>query len=312
MRIDEDSWAALLREQDGVVTRRQAIDRGWNGRAVEHRLGRDWQRLLPGVYLTATGTPTRAQLVRAGLLHAGPGAALTAWTGLEQWRVPHDERPDVHVAVPHERRRTQPAFLVGGGRVVLHRTRRSLEDRRTVPTLPVERCVVDACLSVGSLMIVRALVSAAVQQGRTTVEKLFAELEHAPQQRSALLRTALAEVAQGARSAPEAVLLAAVRRVELPPYRMNANVYDDLGTWLARGDLVLEDIKLLVEVDGQRWHLSPERWVADVERHTRLEAQGWTVLRYPAARVLRDAVGVAAEIATTAQRLAAGQLRRGA
>jgi very-short-patch-repair endonuclease len=45
------------------------------------------------------------------------------------------------------------------------------------------------------------------------------------------------------------------------------------------------------------WHLSPDRWAADLERHTRLEAAGWTVLRYPAARVLADAAGVVREIA---------------
>jgi very-short-patch-repair endonuclease len=60
---------------------------------------------------------------------------------------------------------------------------------------------------------------------------------------------------------------------------------------------VFRSQRLLVEVDGVAWHLSPERWARDVERHTRLEAAGWTVLRYPAARVLRDPFGVAAEIA---------------
>jgi very-short-patch-repair endonuclease len=312
MRIDESTWSSLLSAQQGVITRRQALACGWNARAVEHRLGQEWQRLLPGVYLTATGRASRSQLVWAGLAHAGPGSALTSWTGLEEWAVPHDARADVHVALPHTRRRAGPAFLVCDGRIVLHRTTRSLKERRTIPTLPVERCVVDACLELKRLVPVRALVSTVVQGGRTTVEKLLAELEAAPQRGSGLLRRALAEVADGARSAPEATLLTALRRVELPTYRMNADVFDEEGRWLARADLVVESVKLIAEVDGQRWHLSPENWVADVERHTRLEASGWTVLRYPAARVLADADGVAAEIAAVSRRLLAGELRRGA
>lgn len=312
MKVDDEAWTALLETQDGVASRRQTLACGWNARAVEHRLGRDWQRLLPGVYLTATGSPARSQLVWAGLVHAGPSAALTSWTGLAEWGVPHDGRPDVHVALPHDLRRAQPAFGVGGGRVVLHRTTRSLETRRTVPTLPIERCVVDACLGLRSLTAVRALVSAVVQQGRTTVPLLVTELDAAPQQGSGFLRTALEEVSDGARSAPEAKLLRALRRVSLPPYRLNADIVDDEGRWLARGDVVIEEVRLLVEVDGQRWHLSPERWVADVERHTRLEAQGWTVLRYPAARVLADPEGVADEIAAVAVRLMAGRARHSA
>jgi very-short-patch-repair endonuclease len=304
MPLDEKAWREILGKQQSVVTRAQAIALGWHRTAVEHRLGRTWQRLLPSVYLTTTGVPTWEQKAWAGLLLAGERAALTSWSGLAQWGLA-DERPDVHVALPHERRLADVDFLVGDGRLVLHRTTRSLESRRSLPTLPVERCVVDACLGLQRLDDVRAVVSRSVQRGRTTVDRLVVALDEAPQRGSGLLRRALDEVAEGARSAPEAALARALRGATLPPYRLNAEVHDDSGTWLARGDVVIEELKLLVEVDGQRWHLTAGRWVADVERHTRLEAVGWTVLRYPASRVLRDAAGVVAEIETVAARLRA-------
>jgi hypothetical protein len=145
---------------------------------------------------------------------------------------------------------------------------------------------------------VRALVAEAVQRRRTSPGSLARELSAAPVRGSRLLRQALEEVSGGARSAPEGALLAALRqRSDLPPYELNVNVYDDNGRWLACSDVVFRAHRLLVEVDGAAWHLSPERWAADLERHTRLEAAGWTVLRYPASRVLRDADAVAAEIA---------------
>jgi very-short-patch-repair endonuclease len=302
MDLDNTRWRDLLFLQDAVVSHRQALAAGWSRRAVEHRVGRDWQRLLRGVYLTTTGVPTTTQRRRAALLLAGAGSALTAGTGLHVHEVLElSSDPDVHVALPEARRVVPDDFRVGGGTVVLHRTTRALTSYRAdIPTLAVARCVTDAALRATGLEEVRVLVTTAVQRRRTTVADLEHELEQAPQRGSGFLRRALEEVAAGARSLPEAVLLKALRRVQLPPYRLNSDVYDERGRWLARPDLVIEEIRLAAEVDGQRWHLDAVRWVADVERHTRLEVAGWTVLRYPAARVLRDAEGVAREIAVVA------------
>jgi very-short-patch-repair endonuclease len=299
MRVDEAAWAALLVDRDGVVSRADAFAHGWSSGAVAHRIGRFWQVILPGVLLTVTGTPTQRQRCRAALAWAGEHAALTAGTGLDP-----TAEGDVHVAVPHTRHLRTTAFLVGGGRVVPHRTTRVLvQSHGSLPCLPAARCVVDAAMGATSLKAVRALVSSAVQSGRTTVPLLEEELRHARRNGSAFLRQALEEVGAGARSLPEAVLLRALRKVQLPPYRLNVDVHDEHGRWLARPDVVIEELKLVVEVDGKRWHLDAQRWVADVERHTRLEAAGWTVLRYPATRVLADPGGVAQEIAAVAARL---------
>jgi very-short-patch-repair endonuclease len=303
MQVDLVRWRALLEAQSNTVSRRQALACGWNARAIEHRLTRDWQRALPGVFVTTTGRLGWEQRSWAGLLRAGEPAALTSWSGLTRWGLA-EPGPDVHVALPHARRLQEMPFLTGEGAVVLHRTTRPLEPRGALPALPVERCVVDACLHLTSLNKVRALASHVVQRGRTTPAKLLAELGAAPRRGSGLLRQALSEVDEGARSAPEAVLARALRGTPLPPYRLNARVCED-GVLLARGDLVIEELRLLVEVDGERWHATADRWRADVERHTRLVAAGWTVLRYTASRVLRDPEGVVAEIVAPARRIRA-------
>lgn len=304
--MNEEKWRQLLASQTDVVTHRQALGAGWSRRAVEHRVGRDWIRLLRGVYVTTTGAPTVRQRLQAALLLGGPGSALTARTGLEVHGVLDGETgQDVHVALPESRRVVPDDFRVGGGAVVLHRTTRSLTSYSVdLPTLSVARCVTDACLASSSMRDVRYLVSTSVQRRRTAVTDLQRELHHAPQRGSGLLRRAVEEAAAGARSVPEAVLLKALRKVELPPYRMNVDVHAEDGTWLARPDVVIASLKLAVEVDGRRWHLDAERWVRDVERHTRLEAVGWTVLRYPASRVLADPDGVAREIVAVVARLA--------
>ncbi|MDT7573405.1 MAG: hypothetical protein QOE05_3579 [Actinomycetota bacterium] len=166
------------------------------------------------------------------------------------------------------------------------------------PVAPVARAVIDAAMTLRSTNDVRALCAEAVQRRRTVVDALIQELEAAPSAGSAVVRRVLAEVDAGARSAPEAVLLRALRGTAgLPPYELNVDVYDANGRWLARPDVVFATVRVIVEVDGWRWHRDPARQRADIERHTRLEAAGWTVLRYAAAAVLADADAVAREVA---------------
>lgn len=304
MHIDEFRWAAAV--TDAVVRRDEALACGWTVGAIAHRVrsGR-WQTPLPGVLLLVSGVPTHRQRLRAALAWGGPDAVLTSVTGCRLHGLEPRTCEDVHLALPHARRPGPQPFLIGSGQVVPYRTTRSLvaASRTGLPVLPVARCVVDACLGRRSESEVRALVAAAVQTRRTTVEQLTEELDAAPRRGSGVLRIVLAEVLAGARSAPEAAFLVGLRQAGLTGFALNADVHDDAGGWLACCDVVFADLRLIIEVDGQRWHLSPESWAADLERHTRLEAAGWTVLRYPASRVLRDAAGVAREVAVVAARI---------
>ena len=54
--------------------------------ALRHRIrpGGRWQPLLPGVYLSHTGTPTTRQQEMAALLYAGTGSVITGASALHQ------------------------------------------------------------------------------------------------------------------------------------------------------------------------------------------------------------------------------------
>jgi len=301
VEIDEKAFAGLVAEQDAVLEYGQLVDCGWNDDAIAHRVGRKyWQVLVTRVVLTTSGIPTPRQRLRAALLHGGDGSALTSFAACELFELKAIPKSEVvHVAVPAERAPRSNRFvrILPTIRPFVSVTRDGLR------AVTAPRAVVDAGLQMGALTDVRALVAEAVQRRRASPETLVRELQAAPMRGSRFLRQALDEVSGGARSAPEGVLLRALReRADLPPYELNGTVYDGCGRWLACADVVFRAQRLLVEVDGMAWHLSPDRWRADIERHTRLEAAGWTVLRYPAARVLTDAAGVAAEIAECLRR----------
>jgi hypothetical protein len=110
---DGQAVAAVLAKQDGVISRGQAMDCKMSDAAVRHRIrpGGPWQPLLPGVYLSCTGTPTTFQREMAALLYAGPGSVITGPAALQVHRIKVSEAAMVDALVPSERRRRDVAFV---------------------------------------------------------------------------------------------------------------------------------------------------------------------------------------------------------
>ena len=96
----------LAASQYGVITRAEASLCGLTPRMLERRIrpGGPWQRLLPGVYLTSTGEPSRDQLLMAALRYAGDGSIVTGLAALRRYEVRVPVTPLVDVLVPHTRR----------------------------------------------------------------------------------------------------------------------------------------------------------------------------------------------------------------
>lgn len=283
----------LLKRQHRVLTRRQALACGLHHNAVHHAIqpGGRWQQLLPGVYLTVSGTPTRDQRDVAALLYAGPGGTLTGAAAL----IRHGLRirsENVDVLVPASRPRQSRGF------VVVHQTTR-------LPAMvcyagPVQyalaaRAVADAARGLRELRDVRAVVAAAVQSRRCTVEQLEAELTSGSVRGSALFRAALSEVAQGARSGPEAELLDLIRRARLPMPLLNPRLFAG-EEFLARPDAWWPDVAVAVEVDSKEWHLSPESWEHTMRRHSRMTAHGILVLHFTPRQIREEPDDVLATI----------------
>jgi hypothetical protein len=267
----------LIKRQNLVVTRRQALDCGLRPSTLHRRshAGGRWQEILPGVYLTVTGTPTPDQRDTAAVFYAGRGGTLTGAVALRRhgMRVQSDS---IDVLIPANRRRQSTAF------VVIHRTRR-------LPSYvcykgPVQyalpaRAVADAARGLHDLGDVRAIVAAAVQGRQCTIDQLKVELKDGPAHGSALFRAALAEVVEGAWSGPEGELRRLIKRGRLPVPLLNPRLY--LGTELiARPDAWWPDHGVAVEVDSREWHLTPEGWERTMRRHARLTALGILVLHF--------------------------------
>ena len=62
-------------------------------------------------------------------------------------------------------------------------------------------------------------------------------------------------------------------------WRANAVITDAAGV-IGVGDFVLDQARLVIELDGWAFHTSPDRFQRDRRRQNRLVAAGWTVLRF--------------------------------
>jgi len=270
--------ADVLKRQHQVITRSQALASGLTGDMLNRRARKcgPWQRLLPGVYLAVTGTPTQDQRETAALLYGGPSSTITGLAALRRHGQRTPSSSSVDVLVPAGRRRQSTSY------VVVHFTTQ-LPERVCYQgpvqfTLPA-RAVADAVRWIDDLATVRALVASAVQTKLVTIEQLVSQLRTGPMQGSANFRAVLAEVIEGIRSPAEGEARDLIRRSGLPMPMFNAQLY--IGDeFVAIADAWWPDFGVACEIDSKEWHLSPEHWERTVSRHDRMTALGILVLHF--------------------------------
>jgi hypothetical protein len=179
------------------------------------------------------------------------------------------------------------------GAVRIRVTRRPFAVRHTSavdPTLPLvpvtsaARAVADTALCQSWLGSVRAMIAAAVQNGLCSVEELTDELAACGRNNSALLRRALGEIAEGARSAAEAVAADYLRRADVPPFELNAPIMH-AHRLVAIADVLWRELRAVLEIDSREFHFSAADWQATMSRHNRLVRLGYAVTHYPPSAV---------------------------
>jgi hypothetical protein len=228
----------------------------------------------------------------AALLYAGRGSVIT---GLAATRHHHIRCPVtelVDVLVPASRRRRDAAF------VRLHRTTRM--PARSQQVGPVcyallARAIADTVRGLDDLRDVRAVVADAVQRGRCQVVDLAAELMSGPDIGSALFREALADVADGIRSAAEGDLKDLLAGSGLPMPLFNAKVFAG-EEFIAMPDGWWPEFGLAVEVDSTEWHLSPEDHANTLARGRRMAVHQINVLRVTPRQIRTQPAQLVAEI----------------
>lgn len=87
------------------------------------------------------------------------------------------------------------------------------------------------------------------------------------------------EAAAGSHAESERVMIRLLRSNGIRGWEANVAIHDG-GRTIGVGDIVFADRYLVVEIDGQAWHSTPDRFQRDRERQNELVNAGWTVLRF--------------------------------
>jgi len=268
-----------------VIARRQLIALGNTDSRIDHwlRTGR-LHRRHRGVYAWGRADLGTEGELAAGLLLAGPGAALASLTALWWLDLLH--------------RRPQPTLIASPRRC---RSRRDVRVRhvsglarrlhRGLPVVPLAEALLAAAadLSHNSLRLVlaraeferlldRRELEAVIRSGRRGAAALRAAVDsHLP---------ALARCANGFER--DFVLLCERHRLPIPEPSERIGRY--------RPDMLWREAKLVVELDSRRAHSTAAQLAADRRRQAELERRGYLVLRFTAAAVRDQAERVAAEL----------------
>jgi len=107
------------------------------------------------------------------------------------------------------------------------------------------------------------------------------------------LQRALALVRPGTDSPKETVVRLVIIRAGLPEPLVNFRIVSGAGRFLALGDMVYPDYKVLVEYDGGYHFESDEQVFHDIDRLDAVMAEGWRVIRFNKTHLPREAYVVA-------------------
>jgi very-short-patch-repair endonuclease len=256
--------------QAGVASRAQLLDAGLSDNDVRRLVRqRKLRRIHPGVYVNHTGPPSWTSRAWAGLLFYGD-AALCGQSAL---RLAGDP---IHVAIEHPRNAVERPGLV------LHRLGR-LDERvqwhRSPPRLRLEEAALDVAGQAGTAAAAIAVVTDVCNRRATTPQRLLDALDQRQRTpRGIELRRALHDVAQGAHSVLEVDLVRRVLRPHgLPVGRRQVREATAYG--VVYRDLLLDELGLVIELDGHAWHADPSARARDMARDLVAAGQGLLTIR---------------------------------
>lgn len=294
-RIDR-RIAALMRSQQSVVTRTQAIDVGLTASQIKERVhNQSWVKLHAGVYASASAPATPERALLAATLAAGPDAAASHLSAA--WLLGIVERPPARPVITIPNRRS-----IELANVVIHRSRdldfSRVLTRRGIPYTDPLRIMTDLAGELEPDQLV-PIVDRALATKLITTRGLEEEIHRRsrPGRKGPPALRAVLE-SRGLIGGPEPSVLEAMalrlfQRWNIPVSGRERYIYAD-GRY--RIDFMIGP-GLIIEVDGFAYHWTPEAKAYDDRRRNRLRAAGLTVLVYDWRSVKFEPARVANEIA---------------
>lgn len=285
----EARLAEVATQQHGVVSRRQLYDLGVSRGSITRRVEkRRLLRINRAVYAVGHTRLTAKGRWMAAVLACGKGAVLSHRDAAALHDLRQIGSGAVHVTSPgkHEltgiRCHEAPTLRPADCTVI-----------DAIPVTSLARTYLDLAGILGPDRLIDAL-EAGQRQNKLDVRAITATINRNPGRRGIKpLQAAIAELADDPPlllSDLERAFRHLVRAYDLPIPQFNVYVEGELC------DVVWPEHRLIVEVDGWRWHRGKRAFGNDRARDRKLIRAGWIVLRFTDDQVNEDPAGVAAEV----------------
>jgi len=275
------AWIAA--RQHGVVAHEQLLVAGLSPAGVRRRVDAGWlHRLHRGVFAVGHLALTDRGRWAAAVLAGGSGAVLSHRSAGALWGL-MAEVPTLDITVPGRHRAAQPG-------VVLHANRlgsRHVTRIDGLPTTSLPRTLLD----LAEVLTLSALVQCIDRTGNHLRPDDLSSMinDHHGRHglkplREALMRTRPQDVLTRSELERRALKLVATTGLPEPEVNVRLHGYEV--------DLLWRDQRLVVELDGRRWHDSPAARDRDYRRDTNLLCRGYRVMRLTWRQVVNDPVWV--------------------
>ena len=279
----EEKERSLLRHAArnyGVFHREEVRSLGYSDAAIGRMVavGRV-ERLWPSVFRLASAPSTVEQRAKAATLYVGEGA----WLSHRSAAAHHgmiDGVPGTVEIVTIRDRRSRPGLKI---RRVAKMPSHNVRTLRSIPVTNPVRTMLDL-VAVFSPSRLETVLDDCIWRGFVTVPRLIHRINSlgsAGRKGTALLRELLEQRDDGCAiplNVLERKFLKLIRTSGLDEPEKQVSVpAEGSGRW--RLDFVYPQHKVLIEVDGGRWH-SGKQQASEDRRDNTMNLRGWTVLRF--------------------------------
>ena len=279
----------LAAQRHWVLTTQELMALGLSEDQIAHRTRIGvLHRRYRGVYAVGRPQLSFEGECRAAVAACGPGSAISDRSSLRLWGL-RRSLGAIHVSIPRGR--------AGHAGLRIHRPRalpaEDIVERQGIAVTSVGRTLLDIAAS-ESVERVAWLMHEAAVQGVLDLREVWRTLQrHEHHRGRGKLEAALAVEVAPTRSGLEREYLELCRRARVPAPLVNHHVWSI--DRLEEVDFHWPDPRVVVEVDGARYHSTRWRRLKDAEKTARLEAGGWLVRRFSELELRLDSATVAAE-----------------
>ena len=272
----------LASRQYGAFSVQQAIECGLTRRGIEDRERRCvYERIYPTVFVLAGAPATWHRATMAAVLSIGSPAAASHRSAAYLWGLLPGTGPRIHVVTRrwdrrhrldvrlHESLDLLPSDIVTVAGMPTTTAERTIVDLGAVEPWRVERALETGISSnLVTLAMVEGFVRRVGRRGRRGVGVIRPLLE------------ARSRWDGSTQSDLEDLFRKVLDRLNVPIGMSQFRIVDETGTFVGRPDFAYPERRLVIELDGERFHTDRMAFRNDRRRQNRFELLGWRVLRY--------------------------------